>query len=240
MKKNELHILHLYPRDMNIYGDNGNVLAIEHRARKHGLQPIVRKYNQGDRFPRQVDIVIGGGGQDSGQLKVLDDLHRIASKLHKLADSGTPILFVCGLYQLAGHEFVTQGQKNMKGIDLLDIKTKAGDQRLTGNVVATSREFGQLVGYENHSGQTTLGDYAAPLATVIKGVGNNVHDKHEGARQQNIIGTYLHGSFLPKNPKVTDWLIATAIQRKNPDFKLATIDDTLVEQARLITMKRPR
>lgn len=225
---------------MNIYGDNGNVLVLQKRAKQHGLKPVIHTYNQGDNWPKRVDLVVGGGGQDTGQAKIVDDLQQIAPKLHALADSNVPMLLVCGLYQLAGHEFITLDGETLPGIGLLDVTTKGTRARLIGNVVATSPEFSIIVGYENHSGQTTLGDYATPLATVQKGAGNNSHDKHEGARQKNIIGTYLHGSLLPKNPTVADWLITTAVHRFNPDFKPKKLDDSLAEKARQVAMSRPR
>lgn len=240
MKKNELHILHLYPRDMNIYGDNGNVLVLTQRAKKHNLTPIVHEYNQGDTWPKQIDIVVGGGGQDTGQAKIVDDLQAISPKLHQLAETHVPMLFVCGLYQLAGHEFVTLNGDTLPGIGLLDVATKGTKTRLIGNVVAHSPDFGTIVGYENHSGQTTLGDYATPLANVEKGAGNNAHDKHEGARQKNIIGTYLHGSLLPKNPAIADWLIETGAKLRTPNFSLKKFDDSLAQKARDIAMQRPR
>ncbi|MDB5184192.1 MAG: hypothetical protein JWO07_873, partial [Candidatus Saccharibacteria bacterium] len=108
MMSKPLVILQLYPRDMNIYGDHGNVLVLARRALWHGYQPKVISYNPGDAFPDDVDIVIGGGGQDSGQDKIQNDLLKIGPKLKKLADSDTPMLLICGLYQLFGTSFKTQ------------------------------------------------------------------------------------------------------------------------------------
>ncbi len=236
----EISILQLYPNDMNMYGDWGNVLAIKRRLEQHGYTSELLEYNQGDQFPGEVDIVVGGGGQDSGQSIIQEDLLANAAHLHRLAEDSVPMLVVCGMYQLFGHRFITNGGVEIKGIGLLDLETVAGVKRLTGNVVAKSDEFGVIVGYENHSGQTTLGPSVKPLAEVTLGAGNNERDGHEGARYRNIVGSYLHGSLLPKNPKVTDFLIEKAALRKFGEFHPADIDDGLAEKARQIAMQRPR
>lgn len=242
MTDKTITILQLYPNDMNIYGDYGNVLVIKRRLEWYGYTPTVLTYNPGDTFPSDVDIVIGGGGQDSGQDKIHADLLSIAPKLKALADSGTPMLVVCGLYQLFGHFFKTSAGKTIKGIGILDITTYGKSERLIGNILTESDDFGQIIGYENHSGQTFLGKSAAPFATVRLGAGNNTKDATEGARYNNVIGTYLHGSILPKNPAVADFMIQTAVKNKYPDaeFSQDIIDDTFATQARIFAMRRPR
>jgi len=235
-----IHILQLYPNDMNIYGDHGNVLVLRRRLEWHGYAPIVTEYNVGDAFPKTVDIVIGGGGQDSGQEKIHKDLLKIAPKLRALAEEGTPMLVVCGLYQLFGKFFQTSKSHRLEGIGILDIETYGSNERLIGNTITTTEEFGDIIGYENHSGQTNLGDNVVPLATVLKGAGNNASDGHEGARHKNVIGTYLHGSVLPKNPLLADFLIETAVVKRYGSFTPQVIDDGFAEKARSVAIQRPR
>ncbi|MGE5299089.1 MAG: type 1 glutamine amidotransferase, partial [Acidobacteriota bacterium] len=177
---------------------------------------------------------------DSGQTKIGADLLKIGPKLQHLADSGVPMLLICGLYQQFGHFFKTKDGDVIKGIGLLDIETVGGDERMIGNIVTASDEFGLIVGYENHSGLTSLGPGAAPLGKVIRGAGNNGKDETEGARYKNVIGTYLHGSLLPKNPGLADWLIEQAVTRKYGDFTPTVIEDRFAEQAREIALTRPR
>src|SRR5690606_19672584 len=98
-----LRILQLYPRDMNIYGDWGNVLTLIRRAEWHGYTPELIDYNPGDSFPENVDLIIGGGGQDSGQNIIQNYLLTIGDKLKTFAEDDIPMLLVCGLYQLFGH-----------------------------------------------------------------------------------------------------------------------------------------
>lgn len=233
-------ILQLYPRDMNIYGDHGNLQVLVRRLEWYGYTPEVITYNTGDSLPKNPDIIIGGGGQDSGQEKIHADLLKIGPQLKTWADQGIPMLMVCGLYQLFGHSFKTLAGTMLEGIGILDVKTYGTTERLIGNIVTNSDEFGVIVGYENHSGQTFLGETAQPFATVTKGAGNNAKEGHEGARYKNVIGTYLHGSILPKNPKVADFLIRSAVEKKYGEFSTDLIDDVFADMARAIAVERPR
>ena len=233
-------ILQLYPKDMNIYGDNGNLQVIVRRLEWYGYEPEVIAYNVGDTLPENPDIIIGGGGQDSGQEKIHDDLLKIGPALKEWAEQGVPMLLVCGLYQLFGHSFKTLNGTMLEGIGVLDVKTYGTNERLIGNIVTSSETFGDIIGYENHSGQTFLGEKAQPLAKVITGAGNNSKDGHEGARYKNVIGTYLHGSILPKNPKLADFLIRTAVVKKYQEFSNNLIDDVFADLAREVARTRPR
>ena len=233
-------ILQLYPRDMNIYGDQGNLQVLEKRLEWYGYTPKVVSYNVGDKLPSDVDMVIGGGGQDSGQEKIHADLLKIGPRLKEWADAGTPMLMVCGLYQLFGHFFKTLNNTMLEGIGILDVETYGTNERLIGNIVTASTTFGEIIGYENHSGQTFLGENSRPFATVIRGAGNNSKDGHEGAVYKNVIGTYLHGSILPKNPAVADFLIKTAVKRKYKTFSHDLIDDMFADLARQVARDRPR
>lgn len=240
MTKQPITVLQLYPRDMNIYGDHGNVLVLKRRLQWYGYQPQIIEYNVGDTLPKDVDIVIGGGGQDSGQEKIHADLLKIGPQLKTWADAGVPMLLVCGLYQLFGKFFKTLDEKMLKGIGILDIETHGTTERLIGNIVTRSEAFGDIIGYENHSGQTFLSENVQPFAKVIKGAGNNATNGYEGARYKNVIGTYLHGSILPKNPKVADFLLRTAVENNGLEFSTDLVDDLLADLARDVARERPR
>lgn len=238
--KGTIRVLQLYPREMNIYGDWGNALVLQQRLRWHGYTPDLIEYNVGDEFPEDVDIIVGGGGQDSGQLLIQDDLQSRGETLRQLATDGTPMLVICGLYQLFGKFFKTSAGPVIPGIGILDVETNGTDERLIGNVTLSSPEFGEVLGYENHSGQTTLGPGVEPLGTVSKGAGNNSKDGHEGARYRNVVASYLHGSLLPKNPAIADFLIRTAVERKYGTFVPGTPDDGYARLAREHAVRRPR
>lgn len=236
-----INLLQLYPRDMNIYGDWGNTLTIKRRLEWRGYQVNLIEHNPGDTLPSDIDIIVGGGGQDSGQSRIGQDLLKIGPKLRQLADDGVPMLVICGLYQQFGHFFKTKDGDIIKGIGLLDVETVGGDTRMIGNIISHSEDFGDIIGYENHSGQTALGSGVKPLAKVVMGAGNNGVDDHEGARYHHVIGSYLHGSLLPKNPSLADFLIAIAVKRKFGDeLPELNITQDYTELARASAMKRPR
>lgn len=237
----KLKILHLYPREMNLYGDHGNVLAIKRRCEWRNIKVEIVEHEPGDEIPDDIDIIFGGGGQDSGQGKIEDDLHVIAPILKQYIEDGTPCLVICGLYQLFGKYYQPAEGKKIDGIKILDVTTDAGPTRHIGNIVIKSEQFGEIVGYENHSGLTTLGDDAEPFGEVVLGAGNNGKDQTEGCHYKNCIGTYLHGPVLPKNPKLTDFFIEKAIARKAGETtKLKNLDDEIEQKAHATAASRPR
>jgi len=226
----KLHIVHIYPNEMNTYGDRGNLLVLKKRAEWHGLESVIHYYHAGDAFPKQADIVLGGGGEDRAQDAIQGDILRIGDKLHALVAAGVPMLMVCGTYQLFGKRFITHEGREIKGIGIFDVETFGGDKRLIGNAAVETADFGTLYGFENHSGRTRLGAAQQPLGTVIRGNGNNGEDKTEGARTHNAIGTYLHGPLLPNNPKLADSLLILA--RPELTDTLSAAYDDLAERSR--------
>jgi CobQ-like glutamine amidotransferase family enzyme len=242
-KKLSIKILHLYPREMNLYGDHGNVLALRKRLEWRGVDVEVVEYEPGEVMPEDVDIIFGGGGQDSGQIAIKNDLLKNADKLKKMVEDGVPTLAICGIYQLFGRFFRTGDGEVLEGIKIFDIETVGGKERLIGNTVLESDKFGEVVGYENHSGKTMLDEGLAEFGRVVKGAGNNGEDAKEGVFYKNCIGTYLHGPLLPKNPRLTDFLIKTAIKRKygSEEVKrLKDLDDALEDLAHKSALSRPR
>ena len=235
-----LRIVQLYPRDMNIYGDWGNTLTLKRRLERRGYSVRVTDYNPGDSFPGDGDIFVGGGGQDSGQFRVMEDLQRIKPLLLELVQDGAPMLAICGLYQLFGHSFRTGTGETLSGIGIFDLETVAGPERLIGNIVTESPDLGTIIGYENHSGLTHLGAGQQPLASVVSGAGNNGQDATEGARTHNVLGSYLHGSLLPKNPRVADFLLSAALELRGETLPEGELDDTLAQRARDVAASRPR
>ncbi len=235
-----INILHLYPKEMNLYGDHGNILALTRRLEWRGYKTNVIHYEPGMEIPKDVDIIFGGGGQDSGQGKIEKDLKKIAKVLKEKIEAGVPTLLICGLYQLMGKYFETAEGQRIEGTGVLNLYTKAGPTRLIGNIVIDSEEFGEVVGYENHSGLTYLGEGLKPFGEVKIGDGNNDKDSGEGVRYKNCIGTYLHGPILPKNPKVTDFLIKTALKNKGESIDLKPLDDMIENKAHKVAASRPR
>ncbi len=235
-----IKLVHLYPKEMNIYGDTGNRRVLQKRLEWRGRVVETTLIGIGDTLPKDVDIIIGGGGQDAGQEVVQNDLEEKAADLHKLADNGVVMLMVCGLYQLFGRRFITNEKKEIKGIGVLPLETIAGPARLIGNTLYTT-EWGEIVGYENHSGLTYLDNADQALGRVIKGAGNNGQDGNEGCIVNNVFGTYSHGPVLSKNPHLADELIRRALVRKyGEDTVMPVLDDSLEQQAAKLAKLRSR
>jgi CobQ-like glutamine amidotransferase family enzyme len=233
----QLNILHLYPNELNTYGDHGNALTLKRRMQGHGYEPVIHHHHPKSKLPPKIDLIIGGGGQDSAQADVQADILQIGDKLHQLANAQVPMVLICGTYQLFAHRYVTHDKKEVKGIGIFDAETFGGPKRMIGNVMIKS-DFGILFGFENHSGQTNLGAAQAPLGKVIRGNGNNGRDKSEGARTNNVFGTYMHGPFLPNNPHFCDELIKTAAINCYGEFEARQIDDSLAERVRAAARRR--
>jgi len=210
-----LTILHLYPEQMNLYGDRGNVLALVQRARWRGITAEVISAGVGDVIPwDQVNLIFMGGGEDTHQAQIADDFLGLADPLIDRLNHGVPMLAICGAYQLMGKHYVTADGRRLPGIGYFDVWTEPGTTRAIGDVVVEAElpiVPVTLVGFENHGGRTFLGPSAQPLARVRLGQGNNGQDGTEGTIRGHAIGTYLHGSLLPKNPHLTDLLLGWAL-----------------------------
>jgi CobQ-like glutamine amidotransferase family enzyme len=244
----KLTIAHLYPKMMNIYSDMGNIICLQKRCQWRGIKTKVIAVEINNQFEvEKYDLVFAGGGQDIQQVIIASDLQKKKKFIKAGADAGLPMLTTCGSYQLFGHYFKTQEGIKIPGISIFDAYTIASSQRKIGNIVIKINPClslnsshlkinNNLVGFENHSGNTFIKNFkcqmsnvkTAPLGAVIKGFGNNGEDKTEGAIYKNVIGTYLHGPVLPKNPHLADWLIAKALSKKyQKAIYLKPLDDYL-------------
>ncbi len=233
----ELRLLALYPEQMNIYADRGNVLFLQHRCEWRGIGFSYAAAGPGERFdPDEHDLFYIGGGQDRDQLMVARDLLSTKREaLERAVADGMAGLAVCGGYQLLGSSYQL-GEERIEGLGIADLHTvrEPGD-RLIGNV-SIEVDFGEgpriLAGFENHGGRTYIGSEGKPLGRVLHGHGNNGKDGLEGIVRNNLLGTYLHGPLLPKNAWLADELIARAIERREghrPD--LEPLDDAFEDAA---------
>jgi CobQ-like glutamine amidotransferase family enzyme len=233
----ELRLLALYPEQMNIYADRGNIVFLKRRCEWRGIGFAYAAAGLGEGFdPSGYDLIYLGGGQDRDQRAVAADMVETKREAMTAAlGDGTAVLAVCGGYQLLGHSYQLD-EDRLPGLGLVELETvRKPGPRLIGNV-AIEVDFGEgpriVAGFENHGGRTYLGAGVEPFGRVIKGFGNNGEDGTEGVRLKNLIGTYLHGPLLPKNAWLADHLITVALERRygqRPD--LAPLDDTLEQAA---------
>lgn len=230
MSKLKLKLVHLYPLFLNIYGDIGNVKVLKNRCEWRGIDLEIEQVNIDDKLESGTDIYFIGGGQDRQQVEVSLEMQKNKSFFVDEYNNDSVFLGICGGYQLMGQYYQPHDAKRLDGIGILDAYTVAGSTRFIGNVSAKMDYLtpNTLVGFENHSGLTYLNGETKPIAEVVVGNGNNGQDRTEGARSKNAFGTYLHGSFLPKNPHFADYLIKLALKKRyNDDIELGPLDDTI-------------
>lgn len=208
-----LRILHLYPRELGINGDAGNVLALAERARWRGIEAEVVRHAPGAELPASVDLVHIGSGPLSAQRAVLEDVQRIAPRLREWRDAGIPLLAIAGGWQLLGTELVTPEGERLTGAAVFPTRATLGRTRHVGEIVVAPREGESLAGFENHSATTVL-DGGEPLGRVVSGTGNG--DGTEGVVLGAALGTHLHGPVLPMNPALADRMLATALRAELP------------------------
>lgn len=213
----KLRICHLYGNLMNTYGDNGNLLMLQHRAKKLGYEVETTLISLEEDFnPEEFDIVMFGGGQDYEQTVVAKDLQNKKDTLIKYIEDDGVVVAICGGFQLLGRYYVNASGERLNGIGAIDVCTNGQfPNRLIGDVEIFNEEFGETyLGYENHIGRTYLGKNMKPLGTVVKGYGNNEEDHAEGCHYKNVFCSYFHGPILVRNQHLADRIIQTAAQRR--------------------------
>ena len=229
----ELNICHLYPDILNLYGDRGNIITMKRRPEDRGIKVNIDECSIGQPLNAdKYDIFFIGGGQDFEQEVLLRDLAGgKARDIRAAVEDEKVFLAICGGYQMLGEYYKTWDGVQLDFIGAIGVHTIGAKERMIGNYMfRTPPESGDtvVVGFENHSGKTYLSEQVAPLGMMLSGNGNNGEDKTEGARYKNVFGTYSHGSLLPKNPVLCDFILQTALNHRYDGAEpLAPLDDTL-------------
>lgn len=221
-----LRLVWIYPDLLSTYGDQGNVLVLEQRARARGIPVETLHVRSADPVPENGDIYLIGGGEDRPQILGAERLRRDGG-LQRAIDRGAAMLAVCAGYQLMGTVFGGEEGQPVPGVGLLDISSGRGRHRAVGELAAeVDPELGlpTLTGFENHMGVTKLGPGVKPLSRTLVGTGNG--DGTEGCYAGRIVGTYLHGPALARNPALADLLLHWVVG------DLAPMDDTWYEHLR--------
>jgi CobQ-like glutamine amidotransferase family enzyme len=237
-----LKIGHLYPTLMSVAADRGNLYAIQKRCQWRGIATEVEQI-----YVKQIpdfttyDLLLLHGAADREMELASRDIQLKGPALIEAAEANVVFLGVCAGFQLLGHYYKPSQGPELKGVGLLDFYSEGGSTRFMTHMALQCNLEGAgkkvLVGYENHSGRTWLGDNVQPLGKVIVGWGNNGKDGFEGAMYKNVYGTYLHGPVLPKNPWFTDYLIQRALERRYGQVTLTPLDDTAENVAHETALK---
>lgn len=223
----KLTIGHLYPDLLNLYGDRGNIQCLMKRCLWREIEAETIAFELDDNIDfSNLDIVLLGGGSDREQMLVCEKLKEIQKDFKEYVEQGGVVIAICGGYQLLGNYYKTD-MGTIEGLSLVDMYTEQGEDRLIDNIVLQSELFDMpIVGFENHGGRTFIGENK-PLGKVLYGSGNDGKSGYEGVVYKNVIGTYLHGPLLPKNPQLADELILRALKKKyGEDVTLSPLDDS--------------
>ncbi|MBB3037869.1 type 1 glutamine amidotransferase [Hoyosella altamirensis] len=213
MAESTVRIGLVLPDVMGTYGDGGNALILRQRMRMRGIDAEIVEITLDDEVPESLDMYTLGGAEDYAQRLATRHLNRYPG-LQRAAERGAPVLAICAAIQVLGHWYETSSGERVDGVSMLDATTSPQDVRAIGEVISTPVADGltaPLTGFENHRGGTTLGPQATPLGRVTYGVGNGVGDGFEGAVQGSVIGTYMHGPALARNPELADLIIQRAL-----------------------------
>lgn len=235
----ELKIVWMYHDIMDLYGDKGNMMVLRRRCEQRGISVVIDTCGIGDTCDLSAyDLIFLGGGADREQMMLIDDLRARKENIRQAMDSGSFIFLVCGGYQLFGQYYIAADGSRMDGLGFFDYYTETGkdNARCIGNIAIECMLEGEkliALGFENHGGQTR--NVTQPLGRVLSGYGNNFSEGIEGFYNGTVFGTYLHGPLLPKNPKIADFMITKALQKRHPQFtldQLSPLDDTFEQKAR--------
>lgn len=234
----DYHIYHMFPKLLNLYGDHGNIITLEFFARQLGLNPILHEVDDvNDIDWAKVDFMLIGGGSDREQSLVTAQLALIKDKIKEEMEKGLPILAVCGGYQFLGNYYQGVNGTKMPGLGILDFYTIGQTKkRMIGNAIVQTKDFGELIGFVNHAGETFHD--LTPLGEAVNGWGNNLESKMEGVYYKNMIGTYLHGPLLPKNPALTLFFIKCFMTKKGLKYDDSNLDLSFENDAREMMKRR--
>jgi CobQ-like glutamine amidotransferase family enzyme len=226
MKDSTLRVGLIYPELLGTYGDRGNAVVLVQRARWRGHDAELVEVAASDPIPDSLDIYLFGGGEDDPQSMAAAGMRTSAANITRARDNGGAVLAVCAGFQLIGHRYEIGDGETIDGLGLVDAVTRAGSPRLIGDVVVEPEDpLPMLTGFENHGGRTTLGPGERPLGRVRTGGGNG--DGYDGILAERLVGTYLHGPVLPRNPVLADLLLSWVVG------DLAPLDSALEEKLRM-------
>lgn len=235
----EIRILYLYPDILDLYGDVGNIKVLEYRLEKRGMKAIIDTYSLEDNAPdfSSYDIVFAGGGAESEQKILLDDLMQYKENIKEAVENGVFFLLISSSYQLFGKYYKDAEENINPCLEIFDYYSEAikdKQKKCIGDIVIETEINGEetkVIGFENHGNYTF--NVKEAFGNVLYGNGNKFGDLEEGFKQKNVIATYMHGPLLSKNPKIADYIIEYALNRKyNEDIELEKLDDEFEEKCR--------
>jgi lipid II isoglutaminyl synthase (glutamine-hydrolysing) len=215
----------VYPELLGTYGDRGNAVVLVQRLRWRGHDAELVEVTAGAPIPDSLDVYLFGGGEDDPQVMASAGMRSSRAAIDRARAGGAVVLAVCAGFQLIGHSYEAADGTMIDGLGLVDAVTRAGPNRLIGElVVEPDPPLPVLTGFENHGGRTTLGPGERPLGRVVARNGSG--GDTDGLFGEHLIGTYMHGPALPRNPALADHLLSWVVGDLEP------LDSNVEEQLR--------
>jgi CobQ-like glutamine amidotransferase family enzyme len=219
----------VFPELLGTYGDRGNAIVLVERCKRRNIDAEIVEVAAGTPIPDSLDVYLFGGGEDDPQVMAAAGMRESRGAIDRAHANGAVIFAVCAGFQLLGHTYEARDGEHLEGLGLVDMTTSAGPHRLIGEVIVEpdpGLALPTLTGFENHGGRTQLGPAEQPLGRVLSGGGNGIDDV-DGVLRERIVGTYLHGPALPRNPALADRMLGWVVGRE-----LEPIEDQLVDDLR--------
>ncbi len=220
----------VYPDLLGTYGDRGNAVVLVERCRRRGIAAELVEVAAGTPIPDSLDVYLFGGGEDDAQVMAASGMRASAAAIERARAGGAVVFAVCAGFQLLGTRYEARGGEQLEGLGIVDMTTHAGPDRLIGEVIVDpdpATGLPTLTGFENHGGRTRLGPSARPLGAVRVGGGNGIGGV-DGVLGEHLLGTYLHGPALPRNPALADFLLGWRVGAD----ALTPLDDALPQRLR--------
>lgn len=230
-----LTLVQLYPEELGVAGDRGNVMALRERLERAGVAVTVVEHRIGDTFPPNADLVLVGNGPLSAMRNVYEDLQSIAPTLRALAEAGVPIFAYGSGAELLGHDITLLDGTVIHGIGIFPFHAVRVPERTVGYVLVDT-DAGQVVGFEDNASVWKLDADAVSFGTLIEGGGNG-DASTEGVRRGASIATQIGGPVLPLNPAITDAILDAIAERRGFEYSVGTEHfqlDRYASQARAV------
>ncbi len=216
----KIKIAHLYYDLLNLYGEQGNVLALENSFKKQGINTIVDLISIEDKKDfKKYDIIYIGSGSKENLLLVLDDLKKHTQDIKNIIDKNIYFIATGNSQELFG-KFIEMDNQKYKALNIFDYYAKENPDKIVGESFMKFEDLSPIVGFQNR--YCVIQRKNNHLFEVINGYADNFKSSNEGIRENNFFGTYLLGPLLIRNPHLTDYIVKKILEKKKKKYQEIT------------------
>lgn len=215
---NPVTIVQLYPAELGITGDRGNVRTIEERLRARGIESTISRVGIGEPLP-EADIIVIGNGPLSAMRGVHADLVARTDALRSFVEAGGTLFAVGGSAELLGARIDLTDGDTLPGLGIMPYRVARTRDRRVGYITVDTPGV-RVVGFEDHASEWTLDKGTDAYGTVLAGRGSYARGAARGefVRFRNAFAGNVQGPVLPLNPALADVLVATVAERRGVDL----------------------